>query len=134
MLNNKELHILVQDVESLKQSAKELKKKETILKDELEGKNISEKMFGDIKVTYKDMIKSTVDEERLINIIQDHAKQSVDPKQAEYILSCIKFEPKIDEDKLQELCYHGAISPGDLEPAYSEKVTKRLTVMKVKTK
>lgn len=126
----KRLNDLVKEVHVLKEQAKILKKREAELKQLLEANALEEQVVDDIKVTYKEFSKSEVSEDKLIAIISDIEKAS-DPQDAKLIASALTTKIVVNEDQLQNLIYQGIISAEDLSAAYTEKVSKRLTVKQI---
>lgn len=126
----KRLNDLVKEVHVLKEQAKILKKREAELKQLLEANALEEQVVDDIKVTYKEFSKSEVSEDKLIAIISDIEKAS-DPQDAKLIASALTTKIVVNEDQLQHLIYQGIISAEDLSAAYTEKVSKRLTVKQI---
>lgn len=129
----KRLNDLVKEVHALKEQAKILKKREAELKQLLEANALEEQVVDDIKVTYKEFSKSEVSEDKLIAIISDIEKAS-DPQDAKLIASALTTKIVVNEDQLQHLIYQGIISAEDLSAAYTEKVSKRLTVKQIAKK
>lgn len=129
----KRLNDLVKEVHVLKEQAKILKKREAELKQLLEANALEEQVVDDIKVTYKEFSKSEVSEDKLIAIISDIEKAS-DPQDAKLIASALTTKIVVNEDQLQHLIYQGIISAEDLSAAYTEKVSKRLTVKQIAKK
>lgn len=129
----KRLNDLVKEVHVLKEQAKILKKREAELKQLLEANALEEQVVDDIKVSYKEFSKSEVSEDKLIAIISDIEKAS-DPQDAKLIASALTTKIVVNEDQLQHLIYQGIISAEDLSAAYTEKVSKRLTVKQIAKK
>lgn len=92
----------------------------------LDEEGISKDVIDDIKVNYQDVVKSTLDNEELIKILQELSQDNTDIKK------CLIPTFKVDEEELERLVYEGIIDPQDLQPAYREKVTKTLKISRVK--
>ena len=121
--------LLVQAVEA-KEMLKRAKEQEKQLTDEikilLDQEGISKDTIGDIKVTYTTCTKSSMNEDKLLQIVK---RLSVEQPE---LLKCIETKEYINEGVLEELIYEGLITVDDIQPAYEEKQYKTLKLKKVK--
>lgn len=101
------------------------KDKVNLVKKQLDAEGISKDIIEGVKVNYVDTVRTSVDEDKLIEILVGLSQTNPE------IEKCIRKKLVVDEDVLEKFCYEGIIDPTDLQSAYSEKITKTLKVSKV---
>lgn len=138
MDNKMSLQSIVQQCGEAKEVLKEAKNKEKkycdLLKDELEINGITKQAFPeiDMAVSYTETVKSTINEQKLVELMINYINNTPNEEDALYISKCLKKITIVDEDILQDLIYTGYIDLEDIQPAYDEKVTKTLRVKNTK--
>lgn len=129
---------LVKKVQECKEELKQAKTNEKywtdMLKDKLEKQGIEKLQCPSIglKVAYVDTTRSTMNEDKLINIIKKIADETEDLQVRYKILETIDYKPVINEEKLQELLYGSLLSTEDIESAMETKTYKTLRLGKMK--
>lgn len=125
-----ELRVLLAELAEIKELNKKNKERENNLikstKTMLDEQGITKGEYDGIKVSYITNTKSELDDDTLIQILLNMAKEKPE------IMDCLVPTYTIDEDKLEELMYGGIISTDDIAPAYREKTYKTLRVKRVK--
>lgn len=134
---NKRLEGQIEKCMKLKEELAVMKKVEKVSTDELKEMLAQEGLekceVGNIKLSYKDVVKSEMDEEKLIEILKNLIRQSEGNVEfMNAINGCMNLKITVDEDKVKDLIYEGLISADDLREAYKETTSKRLTLKRVK--
>ncbi len=134
---NKRLEGQIEKCMKLKEELAVMKKVEKVSTDELKVMLAQEGLekceVGNIKLSYKDVVKSEMDEEKLIEILKNLIRQSEGNIEfMNAINGCMNLKITVDEDKVKDLIYEGLISADDLREAYKETTSKRLTLKRVK--
>lgn len=134
---NKRLEGQIEKCMKLKEELAVMKKVEKVSTDELKEMLAQEGLekceVGNIKLSYKDVVKSEMDEEKLIEILKNLIRQSEGNIEfMNAINGCMNLKITVDEDKVKDLIYEGLISADDLREAYKETTSKRLTLKRVK--
>lgn len=134
---NKRLEGQIEKCMKLKEELAVMKKVEKVSTDELKVMLAQEGLekceVGNIKLSYKDVVKSEMDEEKLIEILKNLIRQSEGNVEfMNAINGCMNLKITVDEDKVKDLIYEGLISADDLREAYKETTSKRLTLKRVK--
>ena len=121
---------LLEGLVKAKDELKRARDKEAALNKEvkhiLDEQGIEKGIYNDIKVNYTDCTRTCMDEDKLLEILLDLQNKIPEVK------DCLIPTYKIDEDKLESLIYEGLITPYDIDDAYYEVSTRRLTVSRVK--
>lgn len=127
-----ELYCLVKECERLKTLEKQYKKdtKECTdaLKSKLHERGLTSVQADNITATLSEVTKTTINEDLLIGILTNLAKDTQDDGAAKSIRACIEYNPSINEDKVQKLLYQGILSAEDIAPALEETTTERLNI------
>lgn len=134
---NKRLEGQIEKCMKLKEELAVMKKVEKVSTDELKEMLAQEGLekceVGNIKLSYKDVVKSEMDEQKLIEILKNLIRQSEGNVEfMNAINGCMNLKITVDEDKVKDLIYEGLISADDLREAYKETTSKRLTLKRVK--
>lgn len=100
------------------------------IKNEYEKQGITKMDYEDlgIKANYTEQVRTSLDEDKLVDILQDIISHTEDEQLREIIASALIPKMVVDENVLEELVMEGYISTDDILPAYSEKVIKVLKV------
>jgi thymidylate synthase len=100
------------------------------IKNEYEKQGITKMDYEDlgIKANYTEQVRTSLDEDKLVDILQDIISHTEDEQLREIIASALIPKMVVDENVLEELVMEGYISTDDILPAYSEKVVKVLKV------
>lgn len=98
------------------------------IKNEYEKQGITKMEYEDlgIKANYTEQIRTSLDEDKLVDIIQDIISHTDDEELKAIISTALIPKMVVDENVLEELVMQGYISTEDILPAYSEKVVKML--------
>lgn len=127
-----ELYHLILQCAELKEREKFIKKnaKESVdvLKTKLHERGLTSVQADDITATLSEVTKTTINEDLLIGILTNLAKDTHDDGAAKSIRACIEYNPSINEDKVQKLLYQGILSAEDIAPALEETTTERLNI------
>lgn len=125
-----DFNMLLQELASVKEQLKRFKDKEAELnkqvKEELDSQGIEKGVYNGIKVTYTTCTKSSMNEDKLLQIVKGLSVEQPE------LLKCIETKEYINESVLEELIYEGIITVDDIQPAYEEKQYKTLKLKKVK--
>ena len=135
-MNN--INKVVKELNEVKNDLKVAKSKEKSLVEQVKGymggiglETLSLDEIG-IKVSCKEVVKTEINEDALIQIITKMISNTSDEDLKDLLKECLVVKTVIDEDKVQELIYKGFISVDDIQPAVIEKVSTRLTLKEVK--
>lgn len=125
--------------ETILRRCNELKEKEKIIKSE------TKKLVDDVKAKFESLglneynipgefcvkcskvEKTSMNEDKLIGILNNLSKLETDERLAESIKSCIEYKPTINEKKVQQLIYQGIINIEDIASAVETTTQTRLT-------
>ena len=122
--------------ETILRRCNELKEKEKIIKSE------TKKLIDDVKTKFESLglneynipgekcskvEKTSMNEDKLIDILINLSKLETDDRLAESVKSCIEYKPTINEKKVQQLIYQGIINIEDIAPAVETTTQTRLT-------
>ena len=126
----KDLQCLLNELVLAKDNLKKAKEIEDTLnkqvKERLDVEGISKDTIGDIKVTYTTYTKSSMNEDKLLQIVKGLSVEQPE------LIKCIETKEYINESVLEELIYEGIITVDDIQPAYEEKQYKTLKLKRVK--
>ena len=130
---NEKIKMLVRGLFEDKQALKELEssvdKNSSELKAWMNEKKRDQMMVDDISVTYRPQVRSTMDEQKTLEILKQLANQATTDEHYESIKACIKTKEYVDETALETLIYDGVISKEALEPAM---LTKTIFVLNMR--
>lgn len=130
---NEKIKMLVRGLFEDKQALKELEssvdKNSSELKAWMNEKKRDQMQVDDISVTYRPQVRSTMDEQKTVEILKQLANQATTDEQYESIKACIKTKEYVDETALETLIYDGVISKEALEPAM---LTKTIFVLNMR--
>lgn len=130
--------------ETILRRCNELKEKEKIIKSE------TKKLVDDVKTKFEslglneynipgefcvkctEVEKTSMNEEKLIDILTNIINTQKDTEVADSLKQCIEYKPCINEKKVQQLIYQGLINTEDIAPAMETSVQTRLTFSKPK--
>lgn len=130
--------------ETILRRCNELKEKEKIIKSEtkklvdavktkFESLGLNEyNIPGEFCVKCSKVEKTSMNEDKLIGILNNLSKLETDDRLAESVKSCIEYKPTINEKKVQQLIYQGIINVEDIAPAMETTTQTRLTFGKPK--
>ena len=134
----KNINDVVKELNQVKNDLKVAKSKEKDLIEQVKvymGKTGLETLSLDeigIQVSCKEVVKTEINEDALIQILLNIIQNSADSDLKDMLQECLVVTTVIDEDKVQELLYKGFISIQDIQPAVTEKTHTRLTLKEVK--
>ena len=125
---------LVRGLYEDKQAAKELEdsinKDSAELKSWMSSKKADKMEVDDITVTYKPQVRSTMDEQKTLEIIHRIASKAETEELQARILNCVETKEVINEQELEKLIYDGIIEKEELEPAMLSKTIFVLNLRK----
>ena len=81
---------------------------------------------GPYKASYQVANKSTMDEDKVIALIEKKIRQAKRPERKELLAGAIETVKQINEDKLSELIFDGVISAKDLEQYTTTTVQNKI--------
>ena len=76
--------------------------------------------------------KTSMNEEKLIDILTNIINAQTDVQVADSLKQCIEYKPCINEKKVQQLIYQGLLNIEDIAPAMETSVQTRLTFSRYK--
>lgn len=120
---------LFEDKQALKELESSVDKNSSELKAWMNEKKRDQMQVDDISVTYRPQVRSTMDEQKTLEILKQLANQATTDEQYESIKACIKTKEYVDETALETLIYDGVISKEALEPAM---LTKTIFVLNMR--
>jgi hypothetical protein len=128
---------LLQRCKEMKDQEKEIKattKKLTDqVKTEFQSRDINEyNVPGVCCVKCTEVEKTSMNEEKLIDILTNIINTQKDTEVADSLKQCIEYKPCINEKKVQQLIYQGLLNTEDIAPAMETSVQTRLTFSKPK--
>lgn len=128
---------LLQKCKEMKDQEKEVKattKKLTDqVKTEFKSRDINEyDIPGVCCVKCTEVEKTSMNEEKLIDILLTIINAQKGTEVADSLIHCIEYKPCINEKKVQQLIYQGLINVEDIAPAMETSIQTRLTFSKPK--
>lgn len=128
----------------LLQRCKDMKDKERVIKTEtkkltdqvkteFQSRDINEyNVPGVCCVKCTEVEKTSMNEEKLIDILTNLINAQNDVQVADSLKQCIEYKPCINEKKVQQLIYQGLLNVEDIAPAMETSIQTRLTFSKSK--
>ncbi len=111
----------------------ETKKLTDQVKTEFQSRDINEyDVPGVCCVKCTEVEKTSMNEEKLIDILTNIINAQTDVQVADSLKQCIEYKPCINEKKVQQLIYQGLLNIEDIAPAMETSVQTRLTFSRYK--
>lgn len=111
----------------------ETKKLTDQVKTEFQSRDINEyNVPGICCVKCTEVEKTSMNEEKLIDILTSIINTQKDVQVADSLKQCIEYKPCINEKKVQQLIYQGLLNIEDIAPAMETSIQTRLTFSKSK--
>lgn len=111
----------------------ETKKLTDLVKTEFKGRGISQyNVPGVCCVKCTEVEKTSINEDKLLDIITTISKAQKDAQTADMLRQCIEYKPCINEKRVQQLIYQGILNVEDIAPASETRIETRLTFSKPK--
>lgn len=128
---------LIQRCKEMKDQEKrvktETKKLTDEVKTEFKSRDINEyNVPGVCCVKCTEVEKTSMNEEKLIDILNSIINTQKDTEVADSLKQCIEYKPYINEKKVQQLIYQGFLNTEDIAPAMETSIQTRLTFSKPK--
>ena len=128
---------LLERCKEMKDQEKEVKAETKKLTDEVKtefkSRAINEyNVPGVCCVKCNDVERTSVNEEKLIDILTKLIDAQRDETVVDSLKQCIEYKPCINEKKVQQLIYQGLLNVEDIAPAMETSVQTRLTFSKPK--
>lgn len=111
----------------------ETKKLTDQVKTEFQSRDINEyNVPGICCVKCTEVEKTSMNEEKLIDILTSIINAQKDVQVVDILKQCIEYKPCINEKKVQQLIYQGFLNIEDIAPAMETSIQTRLTFSKSK--
>ena len=128
---------LLQRCKEMKDQEKEVKAETKKLTDEVktefQSRDINEyNVPGICCVKCTEVEKTSMNEEKLIDILTSIINTQKDVQVADSLKQCIEYKPCINEKKIQQLIYQGLLNIEDIAPAMETSIQTRLIFSKSK--
>lgn len=114
------------------QRTKELNQWKSALKEFMIENDIQNATAGEFTLTAFDTVRSSMDEEKMIAIINRLIDETDDEEVAEKLASCVEYKPQVNEDLVADLVYNNIIAEADLAEALISSTSVGLRFGKVK--
>lgn len=125
---------LFEDKAAAKELDDSIQKASAELKTWMGSKKADEMTVDDIKVTYKPQVRSSMDEEKTLEILRTLADEAKTEAERNQILGCIKTKEYVDGTELENLIYNDVVTKESLEPAMLTKTIFVLNLRKSRKK
>lgn len=111
---------------SIKQSTKELSKYKPNIIDYMKTNNITSEEIDGFKATYSVATSRSMDQDKVIEILEKRAKRYRKQETKELILSAIEYKPTINSEVIEDLLFKGFLTAEDLAEALTETTSDRI--------